>query len=387
MRNQKALHLVAIDLAQQFELLRRLDPFGDHGEAELAAQGDDAGQGRGQAFAFIATLHQRAVDLEFGEGRRDQAHVGAVAFAEVVLGQAETFHAQAAGTRIEVAQLFGNGAFHQLEAELAGHALVVQDEFQQAVGQVMAVQQVGRQVDRHRDVIAPFPPARLGIHGLLEHHPQQPFLQAEGIERWQEGAWQQHALLRMHPAHQRLGRDDAAVVQGLLGLEPGLEGPVVQGIDQGLAVEFGAGRRGLGRRLMVQLQLVDQAAQCARLDGLGDQPEHVHAEVLGHQAGRHQHAPRGRAHDRQAWLVAQPGEVLDELHTVHARHQQVGQDQVEVTLAQALQRFLAIPGRFQVEAAEFAEQVLQVHMLEWVVFDDQDVKGLQDGYLDTGPGS
>lgn len=85
--------------------------------------------------------------------------------------------------------------------------------------------------------------------------------------------------------------------------------------------------------------------------------------------------------------MAQPGEVLDELHTVHAGHQQVGQDQVEVTLAQALQRFLTIPGRFQVEAAEFAEQVLQVHMLERVVFDDQDVKGLQDGYLDTGPGS
>ncbi|MNH24775.1 hypothetical protein D3C79_847250 [compost metagenome] len=85
--------------------------------------------------------------------------------------------------------------------------------------------------------------------------------------------------------------------------------------------------------------------------------------------------------------MRQVGQVLDELHAVHARHQQVGEHQIELLLAQALQCFLAITRRLHAERTKFVEQVLQVHMLEGVVFDDQDINGLQDGDLDTGPGS
>jgi hypothetical protein len=36
-----------------------------------------------------------------------------------------------------------------------------------------------------------------------------------------------------------------------------------------------------------------------------------------------------------------------------------------------VQGFFAVPGKFQIEHAQRIEQVLQVQMLKWVIFDNQ----------------
>ncbi|MNE37259.1 hypothetical protein D3C80_1311040 [compost metagenome] len=69
----------------------------------------------------------------------------------------------------------------------------------------------------------------------------------------------------MHPAHQGFGRDDTTVVQRLLGLEPGLKSPVVQSLEQGLAVKLGErGGSGLCSDLMLAPQSLGHATQSAR---------------------------------------------------------------------------------------------------------------------------
>ncbi|MNH28051.1 hypothetical protein D3C79_881880 [compost metagenome] len=47
MGNQKALHMAALQAAQHGQLLRFFHPLSHHIQAKPAAQGDDAGQGRG----------------------------------------------------------------------------------------------------------------------------------------------------------------------------------------------------------------------------------------------------------------------------------------------------------------------------------------------------
>ena len=64
------------------------------------------------------------------------------------------------------------------------------------------------------------------------------------------------------------------------------------------------------------------------------------------------------------------GEALNELHTVHARHQQVGEYQVEIALFQTGQCRFAVPGADHVEHAQLIEQTLQIQVLEGMVFDN-----------------
>ncbi|MNS21912.1 hypothetical protein D3C72_536900 [compost metagenome] len=80
------------------------------------------------------------------------------------------------------------------------------------------------------------------------------------------------------------------------------------------------------------------------------------------------------------------GKALNELHAVHARHQQVGEHQIEVALFQAIQCFFAVLGARQIEVAQLAEQVLQIQVLEGVIFDNQNATGLHGRLVRREPG-
>ncbi|MCY1429604.1 hypothetical protein D9M71_455260 [compost metagenome] len=299
--------------------------------------------------------------------------------------QAEPHDPQPAGAGVEIADVLRYRALHQLEADFPRYPLLIVNKRQNAIGQVMAVEQVGGQVDGHRNVIALLTPLRLGFDRLAQHVPQQGFFQAVKLERGEEHARQQHPVLGVHPAHQCLGGDDATIGQGLLGLKPGLQLTVVEGIEDRLALEA---RSGLGLRGIAQAhELIGQAAQGGGLDRFRDQADDLHSQVARHQAGRHQHTPRGCTHDCQGWPAAQGCQALDELHAIHAGHQQVGEDQVELTPFQARERFGAIACHLQMEITQFAEQVLQVQVLEGVVFDNQNATGLHGEFFHKAPGN
>ncbi|MCY1398786.1 hypothetical protein D9M71_138270 [compost metagenome] len=238
-------------------------------------------------------MHQRAVDLQFGERRRDQVVERAVAFAEVVLGQAEALHPQAAGTRVIVAGVAGEAAFQQFEDDAGRRSAARNDEIVQAIGQAAVVQQVRRQVHRYRHPAAQLAPLRLGANGLVEHRPEQFLVQSGRFQCRQESGGQQRAVPRVVPAHQRLGADDAVIGQRLLGLEPGLELPVAQGRRQLLAAELHALARHHGSEpVHAAFQALDQASDGQRQRRLGDQVDHRDALHLRHLAGAAEHPPR-----------------------------------------------------------------------------------------------
>lgn len=68
MGNQEPLDLSAVDLTQQRKFLRGFHTFGHYGQAQLSAEGDNAGQCLCQFFVVVAALDQCAVDLQFGKG-------------------------------------------------------------------------------------------------------------------------------------------------------------------------------------------------------------------------------------------------------------------------------------------------------------------------------
>ena len=68
------------------------------------------------------------------------------------------------------------------------------------------------------------------------------------------------------------------------------------------------------------------------------------------------------------WQRRQP---LNQLHAVHARHQQVGEHQVKRLFLQPLKRFIAVAGGFDTNVAQVAEQVEQVFMLERMILHNQ----------------
>ncbi|MNE19570.1 hypothetical protein D3C80_1126580 [compost metagenome] len=339
----------------------------------MPAQPDDAFQGSGQPLVLDAAMHQRAVDLQFGERRRDQVVERAVALAEVVLGQAEALHPQAAGPGVVVAGFAGGTALQQLEDDAGRSRAARHDEIVQAVRQARIVEQMCRQVHRNRYAAAQLGPDRLGIEGLFEHLPEQFFVQTRLFQRRQENAGEQRAVLRMNPAHQRLGGDDAVFGQRLFRLEPGLQLAVAQRRRQFLAAELQAfaGYHGIAPA-HTAFQPVDEALDGQRQRRLGDHVDHRDALHLRHLAGAAEHPPRRRAHQRQRRRLAQLGHPLDQLDAVEAGHHQVAQHQVEIALAQAAQGLLAILRGLQGAHAEVAEQAQQILALEGLVFDDQD---------------
>ena len=64
-------------------------------------------------------------------------------------------------------------------------------------------------------------------------------------------------------------------------------------------------------------------------------------------------------------------QLQDHLDTIHARHHQIAEDQVEPVLLQAAQRLRAVAGTYQVLHAALAKQVEQVFALKRLIFDHQ----------------
>lgn len=121
----------------------------------------------------------------------------------------------------------------------------------------------------------------------------------------------------------------------------------------------------------VPSQPVEQAVDGGGQRRLGNHVDDRHAKRLRHPPGAAHQAARRRAHQRQRRRVLQAGQLLDQLHTVHAGHQQVAEDQVIVVLLQAAHRLRPVMRAVQMGHPVLAEQVEQVLALERLAFDDQ----------------
>ncbi|MNS21911.1 hypothetical protein D3C72_536890 [compost metagenome] len=287
MGDQETLNLSAVDFTQQSKFLCGFYTFGHHRQAQLATEADNAGQRLREFGVGVAALYQSTVDFQFGERRRHQVHVRAVALAEIILRQTETLDPQAARAGVEIADVVGYRALHQFETDPRGQALMGKHESEDAVGQVVAVEQVRRQVDRNRNVIALFAPDGLGGNRLFQHAPEQRLFETERNQRRQKHSGQQRAMFEVIPAYQCFGCDDPAIVQGLLRLKPGLQFTVVEGVANTLAIDAGMARR--RDALAQRLQLINQAAQGGGIHRFRNQPDDFHLQVARDQTGAHQH--------------------------------------------------------------------------------------------------
>ena len=124
-------------------------------------------------------------------------------------------------------------------------------------------------------------------------------------------------------------------------------------------------------RELARLQrLRDDLADLVLVEGLGDEVERAALERLD---GGVDGAVRGDEHDRQLGLDLE--RALEQRHPVDLRHLQVGDDEIDVVLAQQVQTLLAVLGRQHVVAVARelgGEDLPQVRL----VVDDQDLLAL-----------
>ncbi|CUJ84240.1 Uncharacterised protein [Achromobacter sp. 2789STDY5608615] len=382
-RDQEALRAIAADASQQLPFFLGLDAFGGDPQPQLPSK-LRRGPQRGRAGLVAGCpVDEGAVDLQFGERRRDQAVERAVALAEIVLRQAEALQPQPAGAHMIIARRHRHVVFQQFEGDVLGGQALPDDPLQQFIRQSRPVQQPHRQVDRHRNAKAGAAPGATGRETVVDHADQQFVLQAVAAHRRQERARQQQALVAMAPARQRLGPDDGAGRQRLLGLEPGLDGAVAQGRRHLVArrrVARAIGPRRGPPRYPVEPLRRDAGDLFAR-DGLDEDAEQRQADFTGHQADAVGQRTPTSGDDRQHRRLRQSGQFADELRAVHAGHADVRQHQVVVRVAQAFERGGGALGGVDVADAGLSQQVAQRQALQRMIVQDQRPAGGQRGHV------
>ncbi|CUI52217.1 Uncharacterised protein [Achromobacter xylosoxidans] len=250
------------------------------------------------------------------------------------------------------------------------------DKVVQFVGQLRAIQQADRQVDRHRDAEAAPAPDAIGGQAVFQHARQQLVVQPVLAQRAQERARQHQAQPAMPPAHQRLGADDGAGGQGFLGLEPGLDAAIAQGGFDAGPVQQAFGVAAMGLRLLgivgrATPQAVRQAGDLLAGDGFDEGAEHREAVFLGHQPDAVGHAPRTSGDDGKDGPQVQARQFMDELHAVHAGHADVHEHQVVAFGADAVERGAGAFDGIHMPEAGLLQHVLEMQALQRVVVQDK----------------
>lgn len=210
---EPALHHVAADPRQKRRLLHGLHPFGDGRQAQRVRQlhdGTDDGFGVGVA----SDIHnKRAIDFQAGKAKPPQIGQRRVAGAEIVDRHRKTrLHQRAQGLPRDLG-LASRDRLGDLRLQPARRHTLKLGQLAQALGKLGPAQLQHRHVDRHVRSARPFgPPAHRSQR--LAQHPVPDFDDAAGtLGHRDELRRRDRSPLRMLPAQQRLGSDDAAIPQ------------------------------------------------------------------------------------------------------------------------------------------------------------------------------
>ena len=161
----------------------------------------------------------------------------------------------------------------------------------------------------------------------------------------------------MSPTDQRFSAENIAVAQRLLGLEPRLDLAVAHGHFDTLRIDLYTLRRVHGAVEPEDRHTLFQTHDGIDFHRLGNQADHCNTQVFRRQARTDQHSPRRGTHQRQRRCFFQGRNPLDQLHAIHARHQQIAEQQVIVITGQALQGTRAVPNGVNCKAPHFAEYI------------------------------
>ena len=215
-------------LLQKGALLGRLHPFGDDLQPQAGAQGDD-GAHDGRVVGVIEHVaHKTLVNLELVQGQALEVGQRGVAGAKVIERKADA-------VVLELLHFFNHAfdvsqqhALGQLQQQAVRAGIAARQRCQHLRDKVGLMKLPGADVDRHfqRAQQGVGLPAGQGGAGAAQHPLANRQNQPALLGQRNEQARRDKAALRVLPAQQGLGADDASV--GHLGLVVELELPVLQ---------------------------------------------------------------------------------------------------------------------------------------------------------------
>jgi hypothetical protein len=213
-----ALRDVAAEPREIVQRLLALDAFGDDGEAEVVAEVDRRADDHGVVLVAFHLHHERLVDLEHVDREPFQVAERRVAAAEIVDRERDAQLAEPVEHRAGAQRIREDRALRDLELEVSRLDPCLAEQAGDLLGEVEVEHVAAREIDGHRELEALLAPGAALAQPRLEHVERERPDQAGVLgERDEVGGYEQ-AALRVLPAHERLHRAHAAVLEARLRL-------------------------------------------------------------------------------------------------------------------------------------------------------------------------
>ena len=188
-------------------------PFGDYVEVEAVGQAANGADDRQAVGVIRQGTHERLVDFQLIQRQLLQIGHGRVAGAEVVNREADAMGLEGGHAQHGARQVIEQQRFGQLQLQAVRVGASGRQQLQHLVDKVRLIQQARTQVDRQAQLLGGRLPGPCGqlLAGLAEHLQVQQLNQAGALGHLDKRRRREQAALRVLPAHQGLGTDQAVV--------------------------------------------------------------------------------------------------------------------------------------------------------------------------------